>query len=709
MTESSKVFTVGARGSKLSGIQTRDALRRIGELLPGVRFELRPASSPGDRDRRRDLRDTPADFFTRDLDGSVLAGELDFAVHSAKDMAQPTPTGLDWLWLPWREDPRDVLVLPPGRGVADLPNGARFGVSSKRRVDWCATRFPTAEPRSIRGDVEGRIAQLDAGDYDALVTAAAAVIRLGMAGRITEHIPLSELPTPDGQGTLAVTFRADDERLLRLRSLFVHAVTFVGAGAGSAELCTLAGKRALQRCDVCLHDALVDPELLRCLPPAALCIDVGKRGDAPSVKQSTILKLLCEHARKGRRVVRLKGGDPGVFGRLQEETEALDALRLPYRVLPGVSSLTAATTGTGMLLTRRHGPSGFCAMTARREGGRTADVTAAQRAALPIVLFMGVGVADELSQQLVADGFAPDTPAACVFRAGSDEQIVVTGTLADIAERISGSTSDGPGLLIVGEAARTVFRAKRGALQGRRVLLTCSRALMPRAADAVTDFGGVPVQRSLIRMSPLPTPPTQVQRIGDYDWVTLTSPSAVRCLLEMLGQAGMDVRTLPRILASGPGTLRELRRAGLLPHTEPRTDFGGAAILHTAQKAMQPGDRLLRLRSDEAGPALADALSELGARVDDCVFYRNERVPCDALPEFDAAIFASSSAVRAFTALWGASALAGKQVAAIGEPTKRMLTREDVESVIIGAEATVAGAVLALAAACVAQTLEESP
>ncbi|NQT91890.1 MAG: hydroxymethylbilane synthase, partial [Lentisphaerae bacterium] len=346
-------FKVGTRSSKLARVQTRAALDRLEAQFPGCVFDDLPLSSPGDRDLATDLRETPADFFTRDLDERLLNGELDCAVHSAKDMPDPVCEGLDWFWLPWREDPRDVIILAPGRKLSDLPPDAVIGVSSDRREDYCRRRFPDAQQRSIRGDIEERLQQVDAGDYDVLVMASAALIRLGLQDRITEWIPLEDLPSPDGQGYLSVTFRSGDERFTRMRSLFVKTVTFGAGGVGSSGTCTLDVLGAVRECDVCLHDALMGMGTLDQLSPGAERIHVGKRCGRHSLPQPEITGLIARYARRGLRVLRLKGGDPGIFGRLAEEVDALDRLELPYRVLPGVSSLTAATTATGMLLTRR--------------------------------------------------------------------------------------------------------------------------------------------------------------------------------------------------------------------------------------------------------------------------------------------------------------------------------------------------------------------
>jgi uroporphyrinogen III methyltransferase/synthase len=533
---------IGTRNSKLALIQAENAAERLRALLPGFSFDIVPLSSPGDRDRETDLRESPGDFFTRDLDQALLDGELDLAVHSAKDVPYPAPAGLDWFWLPWREDARDVLVAASGRQVGDFPDNPRIGVSSERREVYCRKRFPTAPLLPIRGNIDDRLRQLDEARFDLVVMAAAALQRLGLTHRITEWISLDDLPTPAGQGALAITFRANDACLLRLRSLFVKTVTFVGAGVGSADLCTLAGTKALNRCEVCLHDALLDPALLDHLPADAARIDVGKRSGAHSREQPEINALLARYARRGLRVVRLKGGDPGIFGRLAEEIESLDALRLPYRVIPGVGSLSAATTGTGMLLTRRGVSRGFSVLSARAKGGKIADVSAPARAALPCVFFMGTGVVDDLRAQLLADGIPADTPAAIVYNAGADNETILRAPLAEIPTQArqaadylppitchltpSTTTSPPPGLLIVGEIARYAFNRDHGALQGKRVLLTCSDALLDRAVEAVHDLGGRPICFPLVRIRPARDAGKAMVNLARYDWLVLTSPSA---------------------------------------------------------------------------------------------------------------------------------------------------------------------------------------
>jgi hydroxymethylbilane synthase len=193
----------GTRGSALAVLQTRDTLERLAALFPALAFETVTVETPGDRDLTTDLRQSPGDFFTRDLDDALREGRIDLAVHSAKDLPEPLPEDLDWFWLPWREDPRDAWVLPEGRRWTDLPACPVVGVSSERRAACTLRRFPEAVLKPIRGTIQSRLAQLDAGGYDAMLMAGAALNRLGLAHRVAEWVPLDELPVPEGQGRLA--------------------------------------------------------------------------------------------------------------------------------------------------------------------------------------------------------------------------------------------------------------------------------------------------------------------------------------------------------------------------------------------------------------------------------------------------------------------------------------------------------------------------
>ncbi|MEE9368180.1 MAG: uroporphyrinogen-III C-methyltransferase [Pontiella sp.] len=702
MKRSPTVLKAGTRPSNLALTQSRAALDRIEGMLEGIVFESVPITSIGDTDRTTDLRESPPDFFTRELDDALLRGDIDFAIHSAKDLPSPPPEKIDWFWLPWREEPRDVLVLAPGRTAVDLPDNPIIGVSSERREEYCTKRFPNGIQRNIRGNIEERIEQVDNGDYDMVVMAAAALVRLGIEDRITEWVSLEDLDVSEGQGYLAITFREGDERMMAFRSLFMQAVTFAGAGVSSKELCTLATLRALQRCDICLYDSLIDHSLLKELPPHAQAIDVGKRCGAHSKEQHETTKLICECVRKSKRVVRLKGGDPGIFGRLAEETSALENLNIPFRVIPGISALQAATTGTGMLLTRRNVSRGFVALTPRKSGGALADCNAEMKNKLPVIYYMSIKAIEPISHQLLEDGHPPETPAALVFNAGGEDEKIIKTTLGELpAQKLSIKQ---PGLIMVGDNTAYSYKADLGALQGKKILLTCSEAIQQKAADLVRDFGGQPIQFPLIRLQ---CRSGFELNLDSFDWLVITSPSSVRAFMKIFRLQKLDYRTIPKIMVCGRGTAAEFESYGLHIDAQPESDFSAEALKELAKGILKSVDRVLRVRSDKAGPDLADAIRVIGATVEDAIIYDNEAITHDELPDFDAAFFASASGVESFLDQWGSQSLAGKTTLVIGKPTSRALEKHHIEPDLTAREATIPGAIQSLAEHVVSIAMSE--
>jgi uroporphyrinogen-III synthase len=190
-----------------------------------------------------------------------------------------------------------------------------------------------------------------------------------------------------------------------------------------------------------------------------------------------------------------------------------------------------------------------------------------------------------------------------------------------------------------------------------------------------------------------------LKTLRDHDWMAVTSPSSARLLMQGLARAGADVRSIPRILAAGPGTADALTAFGLIADAVPETDFGAVGAAAAAARSIPAGSRLLRLRSREAGPELAEQLGALGLAVTDCILYEQEPVTPERVPPFDAAFFASASAVHAYFALGNAVPLDGRSVVAMGRPTVRALEEHGIGGVLTPAEPSVEGALQALAAA----------
>ena len=689
-------FTVGARGSALSRAQTAGALDFLRARFPGTDYRVVTVETPGDRDLVTPIEKSAPDFFTRDLDEAVRAGRIDFAIHSAKDLPPRIADDLDWFWLPERADPRDcwvvrasatgetpvVPVISTGKMPVAPVKSFKIGVSSERRAAYAKKVYPRAKLLPIRGSIDSRIQQLRDERYDAVLMALAGITRLyggTPPGVELIPIPLEELTPPEAQGYLAVVFRAGDARLMEMRAHFVKAVRFVSAGVGDAGLCTVQGLRDLECADVVLADELLGKGLvggsfstgkMPVVPfagetPATpitgkmLVVPVGKRCGAHSMKQAEITRLICDEARKGRRVVRLKGGDAGLFGRLAEETDALTALRIPFVVRPGVSALVAATTGTGLLLTRRGESRGFTAYTPRSTGTET-----------PQVAFMATRMALDEARRFMREGWAKTTPCAFVFDAAGPREEVCTATLGTVRKILPVKGEDRPGLFIVGRVAAHGGWPRLGSFAGRRVLVTCSDAVQARAVTAVEDFGGRPIRWSLIELC---ATRTFGDEVAGYDAVVLTSPSAVRIFF---ANCTCDVRKLGAFYTCGAGTDAELRRHGIASDVVPASDFSAAGLIAEIKKLDLHGKRVLRLRSAKAGAEVARALRRAGAQVDDVVLYANRAcAPEGALPPFDDVFFASASAVESFVAHYGAGALRGKGVFVMGGPTRAALPK----------------------------------
>jgi uroporphyrinogen-III synthase len=343
----------------------------------------------------------------------------------------------------------------------------------------------------------------------------------------------------------------------------------------------------------------------------------------------------------------LKGGDAGLFGRLTEEVEALDALDIPYVVRPGVSALTAATTPNGLLLTRRGEASGFKVSTPRSSGAKE-----------PQVFFMATRMAHEMLRD-----FPRDMPYAMVWDACGPYERVETGVCGDPHLGMDSV----PGLLVVGFAG-TPFRR-------RKVLVTCSDAVMPRAVCMLEDKGLSPIEWPMISLSLAENAQRRIEGAEQrYDAIVLTSPVAVRMFFSAWKG---DRRRLSEFWTCGAGTDAELRKYGVSSDIMPESDFSADGLVERLKRECDrfKGKKVLRLRSAKAPRTVAAAIRRMGALVDDVVLYDNKPVSRDGipLPDFDAVFFASTSGVESFIGRYGVKRLSGRDIFVIGEPTRNAL------------------------------------
>ena len=695
MKSSKKVLLMGARDSKLSLSQTRQSLAKLQQLLPAFNFEIVPLSSPGDRDRTTDLRTSEPDFFTRDLDTALLNKTIDCALHSAKDLPEPLPEGIDMFYLPWHEDQRDVMVHPLDRSLPPVP---RIGISSERRAQYCTKYFPQARQLPVRGNIEQRIAQLDDGKFDILIMAAAGLKRLGLEHRISEYISLTALPVPPAQGWLALTYRKNDPIFNNLRKLFVKRVILAGAGIGSAANTTVGVINALQKCDICLYDALCPVELLDNLSPAAKSIYVGKRHGKHSLPQAEICQFIIDYARQGKQVVRLKGGDPGIFGRLAEEVAILDEYELPYTVMPGISSMSLATTATGLLLTRRGINRGFTVATPRKSGSAKLEwFTNNEIDDFTKVFFMGASEVAAVTQKLINDGAPENLPVAVVYDAGSQQCQIISGALNDIVPKLPNTRQ--PGIIIAGKSAAAKYLYRHhGALAGQKIIFTGSSQLATKAAAEISNFDAIPIIMPMIELTPFNDITEKLPLLPEAQWLIIPSPAAVEILFEAIKKANFDLRQLPKIAVSGPSTATALKNYSIYPDIVPATNYGTAGLITALTPHLTKNAQVIRLCSDQTTTELSRQLSRTGAKVIDLKLYRNQPLKHDSLPEFDSIIFTSPSTVKSFINNFGSEQLTDKTVCVIGSPTKRQIKKLAIECNLLQSnEATIASQLFSLA------------
>jgi uroporphyrinogen III methyltransferase/synthase len=468
-------------------------------------------------------------------------------------------------------------------------------------------------------------------------------------------------------------------------------VILVGAGPGAPDLITLRGARALREADAVVFDSLAAPQLLDLAPPDAERFDVGKRGhDPPTVPQEDTIALLLRLAAEGKTVVRLKGGDPYVFGRGAEEGTACVEAGVPLEVVPGVSSIFGALAYAGIPVTdRRHGAS-FAVVTGHKDPTKVTRETRwdlLASGADTLIVLMGMRNLEHIVSRLLSAGRSPATPAAVVMNGTLPGQRVVQAPLSELVERAREAEVGAPAVVVVGDvvglrAALAWYEAQP--LFGRRVLVTRSAEQAGELASALSAAGATPVCVPMIRLLPAEDPApldAALDRLASYDAVVFTSANAVRFSVDRARERGVSLAGAPGVFCVGPRTAEAALAAGLVAQRLPEGGFDAEGVLEAVRRALPPAGRSFLIpRSEAARDVLPEGLRADGARVDAVVAYRNVAAGADAQAlrerllrgELDALSFTSPSTVRRFVELLDAEALAAARrscVAAIGPVT----------------------------------------
>ena len=460
-------------------------------------------------------------------------------------------------------------------------------------------------------------------------------------------------------------------------------VTLVGAGPGDPGLLTRKGLEALERADVVVYDRLVSPAILALMPEGAVKINVGKEASRHPVPQEQINRILLEQAQQGHNVVRLKGGDPFLFGRGGEELELLAEHRIPFEEVPGITSAIAAPAYGGIPVTHRDCCSSLHIVTGHQRAGKelAIDFEALVRTGGTLVFLMGVSALPTICAGLLDAGMAPDTPAAVVERGTTPAQRRVSATLAELPRAAEAAAVQSPAVIVVGDVCALADQFDwfdHLPLKGKRVVVTRPRERAGTLSARLRALGADVWEYPCIATVPIPPCPDvdgALERLSGYEWLALTSPAGVDAVWACLDGKGLDARALGglKLAAIGPGTAKALAGHGLRADYVP--EVYDAAHLGAGLPAR---GRVLILRAEEGSPALTEALKGRNIGYDDVACYRTvyENPRSDELRaavESGAAgivTFTSASTVKGFVASVGEDADFSRMVGAcIGAQT----------------------------------------
>ncbi|MFO1518969.1 MAG: uroporphyrinogen-III C-methyltransferase [bacterium] len=446
-------------------------------------------------------------------------------------------------------------------------------------------------------------------------------------------------------------------------------VYLVGAGPGDPGLLTLKGFDLLSKAQVIFYDNLVNPELLRHAPNSTRRVYVGKRGEGSSADQAEIEDQIVKAARAGKIVVRLKGGDPFIFGRGGEEAERLAKEKIPFEIVPGVTSAVAAPAYAGIPLTHRDFTQTVAFVTGHRrenqDTGETLDWGALAKMGT-LVFVMGVKTLRQNMEALIQAGRDPKTPVAIIRWGTYPRQKTFVGTISDVADTVDALKLMPPAVIVVGEIVglrENIRWFESRPLFGKRILVTRARAQASEFSKRLRVIGAEVIEIPTIEIVPprsLKPLDQALSRLKKYEWVLFTSVNGVHAFFKRLIALGRDVRELAscRLGAVGEATAKALQEYSLKADAIPDAFTGKALAKYFSKNAVR-GKKILIPRAQEGAEEWVENLRKKGARVEVVTAYEN-RLPRDSKKRVedlsqktppDLAIFASSSAVRNFSRL----------------------------------------------------------
>lgn len=488
-------------------------------------------------------------------------------------------------------------------------------------------------------------------------------------------------------------------------------VYLVGAGPGDYRLISVRAQELVKTADAIVYDRLADDRLLRRARADAELIYVGKASSRHTMRQEEISRLLVDKAKEGKTVVRLKGGDPFVFGRGGEEALLLFEHQVPFEVVPGVTSAISVPAYAGIPVTHRNVATSFAVVTGHEDPTKAQSSMRWDKLALAVdtlVFLMGVENLPHITEKLVENGKSPDTPAAIVRWGTKPEQSTLVTTLGRAAEDARRQSIKPPAIFIVGDVVN--LREKLAwfdnrPLFGKTVLVTRARDQASLLTERLEALGASCIEAPAIRIAPpddYGPLDAAIAAIETYQWTIFTSPNGVDRFFARLLEKGRDSRAFGggKIAAIGVSTAKRLRAYGLVADVVP-VEFKAEGILAALEGKLSPGDKILIPRASEARAILPEKLREMGAAVDVVPAYRtligdvDEKRLAEKLQagEIDLITFTSSSTVTNLLHLLGGGAeqIRRAKVACIGPITGKTCIDRGIEPDIMAKEYTIAG------------------
>ncbi|PIE57289.1 MAG: uroporphyrinogen-III C-methyltransferase [Desulfobulbus propionicus] len=500
-------------------------------------------------------------------------------------------------------------------------------------------------------------------------------------------------------------------------------VYLVGAGPGDPNLITLRGKYLLERAEVVIYDYLASTKLLRYVPKTADFIYAGKKGGGlHAFTQEGINRLLVEKALEGKTVVRLKGGDPFIFGRGGEEIEELVAEGIDFEVVPGVTSATAAATYAGIPITHRDYTASVAFVTGHEDPSKKYSNLRWDKLATgagTIVIYMGIKTLPLVTKKLMEHGRDPDTPVAVVRWASTPKQYSVEGTLATITQVVQEAGIRPPALVIIGDVVKlrtTIDWFEKRPLFNKRIVVTRTREQASELVAQLEEHGAECFEYSTIHIQPIADHGSldkELAVLDQYDWILFTSINAITYFFRHLQATGRDTRSLagPAIAVVGKATAEELGKYGIRADLIPETFTGAGLAASLLESQVGSGSKILLPRALHASEVLPETLSDAGAEVQVVPVYQN--VPPQGQKEelraqlaqgnIDLVTFTSSSTVTNFITMVAPKdkeelrqLMQGITIAAIGPITAETIRKAGLQVTIQPKRYTIADMVRAI-------------